>query len=200
MSRGTILQTVGLEKLKARAPVWLAIMTEAKRLGPKCTHILRSTGSRCGNTPLRGSDICWRHLKGAERDQLDIKRVLRAKKLQNSTNARHQKNAASVQRVAERRQLHRMWKVDATIPGSTLILDPQDEKQIRDWLSGRHAIDLDNYTHASGHKLSARAIDRLRWGACLSLTGRLTEEAGRRRVVVALRDDLKFYTKAGLEP
>jgi hypothetical protein len=105
-------------------------------------------------------------------------------------------DAEATLRAIARRQLHRAWKIDPSLPGSTLSLSAHDEARVIEWLRDTHNVDLEHHPlHDNGHPFSARCIDRLRWGAALSLTGRLDAEGGRRRVVVALRDDLKWWAK-----
>jgi len=155
--------------------------------------------------PLKGQQFCRFHLAykvGAEaKAQYDIDRTKRARQLARSANARHRQKGEQMLRVIARNQLHYRWKVDAREPGSTIELaTPQDRKAVAAWLL-THGVDLDTYRHppvAPGlppRPLTPRARDRLTWAGALSTTGRCTPEAGRRRVVAALRDDRKFWTR-----
>jgi hypothetical protein len=112
-----------------------------------------------------------------------------------SSNAKRSAEGRTTLAVIARRQLHRAWKLDPTLPGTTLVLPDHDEKRVRRWLQDEHGIDLAETMHATGHHLSARCVDRLRWAAALRLSQRVTETSARNRVAAALRDDLRWLQK-----
>ena len=192
-----IVEHMGMDRLKARAPEWLKAMWEGTRRAPGCVAIAGTTGRLCRQPRLPGSDKCRHHLRGKKRDAVDAARLARAvRKLQTTTNGVFRRNAVNVIRNVERRRLHRAWKVDPRLPGSTLSLSA-GMKRIRAWLREEHHVDLDKAetTCAGDRYMTPRCIDRLRWGAVLAVTKRIDAEAARRRVMVALRDDAKFWDK-----
>lgn len=108
--------------------------------------------------------------------------------------------AESAIRYVRRCQLHRAWQLDPTLPGSTLALSESDEARVEAWLVEHHGVVLVSGLRDKGYPYSARCVDRLRWAAVLALTGRIDDERARRRVIVALRDDLRFWLKTHGEP
>lgn len=148
---------------------------------------------------MRGADRCSFHLHGKDRDAVDAARLLRAQKtLSRTTNALLRRKAMSTIASVTRRQTHRAWKVDPTIPGSTLTLPEHDEARVSRWLREVHRLDLEHHLlHDNGRPITARCIDRLRWAATLHLSGRMDAERAARRVFVAVRDDLRFWAKRG---
>jgi hypothetical protein len=200
-----ITETFGLEAIRRRAPEWLKAMSEGFAKAPRCGASTRNGGGPCRKVPLKGQHFCPLHLaKGigaAAKAQYDIDRTKRARQLARSTNAKQRHMGERMLQVIARNQLHYHWKMDAREPGSTIELaTPQDRKAVAAWLL-THGVDLDTYRHTpaapglSPRPLTPRARDRLTWAGALSTTGRCTPEAGRRRVVAALRDDLKFWTR-----
>jgi hypothetical protein len=194
----SIVKILGIERIRARAPEWLAAMRAGRERAPRCGAPTRAK-TPCALTRLTGADRCRHHLHGAARDAVDAARLLRAQKtLSRTTNAHHRARAETTIAAVQRRQLHRAWKLDPTLPGSTLALPDHDEARVRAWLRYFHRIDLDQGTHANtAHPITARAIDRLRWAATLFLSGRMDAERAARRVFVAVRDDLKYWAKRG---
>lgn len=195
----SIVKILGLEAIRARAPIWLDAMRKGYAAAPKCGAMTRAK-TPCELARLPSADRCHHHLRGAARDEVDAARLLRAQKLlSRTTNARHIANANSTIAAVTRRQLHRAWKIDPTLPGSTLTLPDHDEARVSKWLMDTHQIDLDQEPqpmHANtGQPITARCIDRLRWVATLYLSGRMDAERAARRVFVAVRDDLKFWAK-----
>ncbi len=195
-----IVTTFGLDRIRARAPEWLAAMERGKAAAPRC-GAKKKSGQPCRRVPLRGAKHCFNHFHGPERDALDARRVAAAQRLlARTTNARFRADAARTIKTVLRRQFQRLWQKDATIPGSTLELAARDEARVLSWLLRGFNIDLDRTMHSTGDLLSPRCIDRLRWAAALSLTGRITPEFARNRVAAAMRDDLKFWIQFHAEP
>jgi hypothetical protein len=192
--RQTIIQNMGLDRIRARVPEWLAAMRAGRAAAPRCTAIKRD-GHPCQRERMRGATKCEAHLQGAARDAVDLARLRRAQAALTSTNTKKRAEAERAIRVTKRRQTHRLWKLDPTYPGSTLELPANDERRVRGWLLHHHGIDLVFFRHGTGHHLSARAVDRLRYAGLMSLTNRMTADGGWRRVVVALRDDAAWWRK-----
>lgn len=197
----SIVKIMGMDRIKARVPAWLAAMNAGKAAAPKCGAMTRS-GVPCGKLPLKGAPHCRHHFKARQRDLIDIERAMRAEKvLRRSGHAPLRAKAETTLRCIARRQLHRHWKTqNPDAPGTTLILPDSDERRIRTHLQRIHNIDLDKYVHAAlepKRGLSERAIDRLRWAATLEVTKRISNESSRRRVRQALRDDVHWFTKHG---
>ncbi len=192
--RPTIIENMGLARIRARVPEWHAAMRAGHAAAPRCTATNRN-GQPCQRERMRGAHKCAAHLKGAARDAIDLARLKRARAALSSSNTRKRSEAERAIQVIERRRLHRLWKLDPTLSGTTLELPAHDEQRVLDWLLTTHGVDLHNYRHDTGHHLSARAVDRLRWGAVMTLGRRITAEDGRRRVVAALRDDRAWWLK-----
>lgn len=195
----SIVKILGLETIRARAPAWLAAMRAGSAIAPRCGARTRA-GSACQRNRLTGAEHCHLHLHGRARDAVDAARLLRAQKLlSRTTNAYHRARAAATIAAVTRRQLHRAWKNDPTLPGSTLALPDYDEARVRAWLKDTHRIDLDdepNPVHVTTQDpITARCIDRLRWAATLHLSERMDAERAARRVFVVVGDDLRFWAK-----
>lgn len=184
----------GMERLKARVPAWLAALAAGNAAAPRCGADTASGGT-CGRLRMKGSSHCYLHLRGHQRDIVDRERAVRAAKSARSTNPRRRADGERALAAIQRRRLHRVWKLDPTLPGTTLALPDADERRVLSWLKDVHGIVLDETLHETGHRLSARCVDRLRWAAVLRLTLRVTEVSARNRVVAALRDDLRWFRK-----
>lgn len=194
-----ITKSMGMKRIRERAPGWLTMMAEAYAAAPRCGAKCKKGGT-CQHVRMRGSDRCHTHLQGPQRDILDAQRAERAEKMARSTNVKLRAQGEATLRAIAKRKLHRAWQADPTIPGSTLTLPERDEAAVRRWLLEEHCIDLDNTKHEEGFPLSYRAIDRLRWAAALCLTKRSPPENAARRVEQALRVDLAWWRKHHGEP
>jgi hypothetical protein len=189
-----------MARIKAGVPLWMEALARGRAAAPKCGAKTQA-GTPCQRLPMPGTPHCYLHLHGPARDAADARRAVAAEKLARSTNTILREQALATLRNIARRQLHRAWKKDPTLPGSTLALDDHDEARVRRWLSDTHQVDLENRPlHANGHPITARAIDRLRWAGTLALTKRITPEAAARRVFLALRDDVRYWAKFHGEP
>lgn len=195
-----ITKILGMDRIKAGVPLWMEALARGKAAAPKCCAKTRA-GTPCQRTRMRGGEHCYLHLHGSARDAIDLKRAVIAEKRARSTNTRNREMGWAALRNIARRQLHRAWKKDPTIAGTTLTLDDRDEARVRRWLSDTHRVDLEHHPlHANGYPITARAIDRLRWAGTLALTKRITTQAAERRVFLALRDDLRYWAKFHGEP
>lgn len=166
---------------------WQAAVLAGRARAPRCTAIAKS-GQRCQLPAMKFSAPCrcHRHLHGAARDETDERRrpwlealSRRASRPVMSSTAR--KALAAI----ERRRLHRAWLRDPTIPGSTLLLAPNDEARVAEALQHRFSVDLYDETH------TARCRDRLKWAAFRMMAGADPIKAGF-RVNAALRDDKRW--------
>ena len=170
---------------------WRAALMAGQRAAAKCEATTR-TGAQCRFHVIPGTRRCTHHLVGAERDAYDRNRIPKLQRMIDRnvggriTIARARKSLANI----ARRQLHRLWKIAPDAPGSTLGLPPRDEQRVRNWLRN-HGIDLD----APAQYLTPRCIDRVRWAAFMKLRGGMPNEAARRRLVLALRDDTRWQQK-----
>jgi hypothetical protein len=144
---------------------------------------------------MRGADKCRHHLKGTQRDIVDRQRAITAGKLARSSNAVQRCRAQRALAAIARRGLHRAWKLDPTLPGSTLVLSDGDEARVLAWLEVEHGIVLGTTEHEGGWPVSYRCIDRLRWAAALKLTERITTESALLRVKAAMRDDVAWWRR-----
>jgi hypothetical protein len=194
-----ITKAMGMERIKARAHEWLAAMSAGRDAAPRC-DAKTSAGKPCQSPRMRGADRCRLHVGGSQRDIIDAQRAKLAERMVRSTNAKLRAQGEAALRSIAKRRLHRAWQADPTLPGSTLTLPDHDEARVRRWLLEEHGIDLDKTTHEGGFPLSYRAIDRLRWAAALCLTKRSPPPNAAKRVVAALRDDLKWWRKHHGEP
>ena len=166
-------------------------------LPPRCEATARN-GGPCKGQRLRGTTFCRHHLKGPERAAYDALRepILR-KRIQTTINKRRLKNAEQSLRSIGRKALQRAWLIDPRLPGSTLMLSDHDEARAHKWLLQTHNVDLEALSPAN-EPWTPRAIDRLRWCAHLALSGVLTPIKTKHRVILAGRDDVKFFEKLRL--
>jgi hypothetical protein len=197
-----ITKILGMDRIKAGASAWLETMRRGAAAAPKCGAKTRA-GTPCQRLPIPGTPHCYLHLRGAARDAADQMRKTTAEKMVRSTNTIMREKGLATLRGIARRQLHKAWKLDPTLPGSTLTLPDRDEARVRAWLRDHHHINLDQKPcalHSNGQPITARAIDRLRWAGTLYLSSRMDAERATRRVFVAMRDDLRFWLKRNGTP
>lgn len=185
-----------MDRVKARVPEWHAAMARGFAAAPKCGAMTRAK-TPCQCPRLRGTDRCHLHLHGKARDVADAARLASAQHRARSGNTIRRAEAEATIAAIARRQLHRAWKLDPTLPGSTLVLPYTDEGRARRWLLDTHGIDLDLEPHPfhanTDYPITPRAVDRLRWAAALHLAGRMDMARAARRVFVAVRDDLRYW-------
>lgn len=135
---------------------------------------------------MRHSDRCRLHLDGSKRDAVD---ELRYPRLERRARAKGKPVQAVLALKAlaaiKRRRLHRAWLTDPTVPGTTLVLTPNDEARVAEALLLRFGADLYDETHTE------RCRDRLKWAAFRSLAGADPIKASY-RVKAALRDDERW--------
>lgn len=166
---------------------WQAAVLAGRARAPRCTAIAK-TGRRCRLPAMKFSDPCrcHRHLHGLARDLTDERRRPWLEALSRTASRPIMSSTARKALAAiERRRLHRVWLRDPTIPGSTLLLTPNDEARVAEALLRRFSVDLYDET------LTERARDRLKWAAFRMLAGADPTKAGF-RVKAALRDDERW--------
>ena len=197
--RTALFDRIGLEKLRANAPRWHAALRAGRAAAPRCEAVIRSTGKQCCVPAMResrklGVHRCHFHCHGSLRDEVDNLREARAYRQAQSTNTIMRMEGLATLASIGNRRLHRIWKIDPSVPGSTLLLGEHDERRVTAWLVDRNVYSTKSLP-GSDRPPTARAIDRLRWAAYLALSGRLTPAAADRRVHVAIRDDGRWWGK-----
>jgi hypothetical protein len=182
---------------------WYAAMNAGKRAAPQCEAIANATGQRCQSCARRGQRFCFHHLRGKDAAAADIALINRNLAVLANPNLRgysRRRAEYSMARIA-RAEIYRVWKIDPRAPAiDLLVLSAADEQRVADWLREQHAVDLNKNLPGSDKPPTARCRDRLRWAGwrVLARGDLVTPEflaAARRRVVLALRDDAKFWRK-----
>jgi hypothetical protein len=91
--------------------------------------------------------------------------------------------------------MHRGWKIDARLPGATVpVLGGRDADRVERWLLER-GFRRGHILPATGRLPSPRFWDRVSWAAVLALGDRLLEAASRRRLELALKDEVAFWKR-----
>jgi hypothetical protein len=184
------------EHFASRDPAHIARWLEAMAAGRarrQCVAIARSTGERCRRHSLKFSDKCTIHCIGAERIAVDEKRLkwLERRRLKNFNAAQKARIDASIARIVRRRLRWAWGSMDPTLPGSTIELTPPDLQRVCEWLRSVACVDPG--------ALTARALDRCTWAAALFLARRPTEETALKSVKIAMRDEVRWRSKASPE-
>ena len=184
------------EHFASRDPAHIARWLEAMAAGRarrQCVAIARSSGERCHRHSLKFSDRCAIHCVGAERIAVDEKRLkwLERRRLKNFNADQKVRIEASIARIGRRRLRWAWSRMDPTIPGSTIDLEPRDLDLVHHWLRHQAGVDPD--------ALTARALDRCRWAAALFLARRSTEATALRSVRIAMRDEERWRAQASRE-
>jgi hypothetical protein len=173
---------------------WLGAMLTGWRAAPKCEAVTKQ-GTPCRRCRLWGSQRCAIHTRGAMRDAIDQKRLERQRRFAHSNCASERARALKQIRNIERRRLNRLWLRNPDIEGSTLELGPSDDRRAREFLLWGYSLDIDAGDPITGRPLSFRARDRARWAAFFGLSGRCDAEAVRRRIVLLLRDERRYWAQ-----
>ena len=121
-------------------------------------------------------------------------RLERQRRFAHSNCASERASALKQIRNIERRQLNRLWLRNPDIEGSTLELNASDDRRAQEFLLS-YNLDIDAVDAITGRPLSFRARDRARWAAFFGLTGRCDAEAVRRRIVLLLRDERRYWAQ-----
>jgi hypothetical protein len=174
-------------------------MERGKREAVKCEHVCRD-GQRCQSIPMREArrmniNLCRNHLHGAKRDLVDIARERRLLREAQSENKIKRSEAARSLAAIVRRRMHRGWKIDARMLGATVpVLQERDAVRVERWLLER-GFRKGRVLPGTGRLPTPRFWDRISWAAVLSLGGRLSETASRRRLELALKDEVAFWKR-----
>jgi hypothetical protein len=173
---------------------WMNAMLAGSRAAPRCKGVAKD-GAPCRGHRLHGSIFCFRHCRGAERDRIDMARLERQRRFALSNCASEKARALKQIRNIERRRLNRLWLQNPCIEGSTLELSAPDDRRVREFLLSDYNLDIDAVDTLTGRPLSFRARDRARWAAFFGLSGRCDAEAVRRRIVLLLRDERRYWAQ-----
>ena len=173
---------------------WIGAMVAGQRTAPKCEAVTKQ-GAPCRRCRLWGSLRCSTHTRGAMRDAIDQKRLERQTRFAHSGCVSERERALAQIRAIKRRQLSRLWLRDPCVEGSTIALSPPDDRRAREFLLASTNLDIDAVDAITGRPLSFRAHDRARWAAFFGLSGRCDAEAVRRRIVLLLRDERRYWAQ-----
>jgi hypothetical protein len=101
---------------------------------------------------------------------------------------------AALAAIARRRQ-HRAWKLDPRLPGSTVPhLSVRDAARVERWLAERN-LRGGRRLQATGRPPTPRCWDRMMWTAILGIGGRIDEGGARRRLELAVKDEVAFWKR-----
>jgi hypothetical protein len=94
-----------------------------------------------------------------------------------------------------RRQTQRAWKLDPRLPGSTVPhLNARDAGRVERWLAERN-LGGGRPLQATGRPPTPRCWDRMTWTAILAIGGRIDEQGARRRLELAMKDEVAFWMR-----
>lgn len=181
---------------------WVAAQLAGRRAAPRCQAISKGTGQTCRSICRRGQMYCQRHGRGTAAVSADARKETdNAKVLASGTGGVERARAVrSMERIA-RHRIYRLWRLDPRGPEIDLLeLSPGEEQRVAAWLWDNHTIALDKPLPGTDKHATARCRDRLRQAAFRVLRrGNAVSQdfltAAHRRVVLALRDDAKFWRK-----
>ena len=150
-------------------------MRDARRLGPR--------------------SLCSRHCQGRARDKIDAARVGRLLREAQSENVIRRAEAEAALAAIARRRTQRAWKLDPRLPGSTVPqLNARDAGRVERWLAER-ALRVGCPLRTTGTLATPRCWDRMTWAAILVIGGRIDEQGARRRLELALKDEIVFWKR-----
>jgi hypothetical protein len=178
---------------------WAEAMAEGRAHAVRCEHILRN-GQQCRGIAMRearklGVNLCRLHCLGRVRDQVDDRREPRLHRLANSDNDILRSRAERALACLARRRTNRAWKLDPRLPGSTVPhLNAADAVRVERWLVERNLCDS-RPLQATERRPTPRCWDRMTWAAILAIGGRIDEQGARRRLELALKDEVAFWRR-----
>jgi hypothetical protein len=177
---------------------WWDAMNKGRRTLPPCTATT-GAGSPCGQLTMRegralGVHLCRHHARGVIRDKIDAAREIRALRWSVSGNVRNREVGLSALTTIFRRRAWLALRADPVADIRILLLSSADEARVSRWLR-EHGISHDTALPDTGHPLTRYAMERLRYAAVMALSGRLTQEAARRRIISAVRWDAEYWRK-----
>jgi hypothetical protein len=141
--------------------------------------------------------LCSRHCRGGARDKIDAARVGRLLREAQSENVIRRSEAEAALAAIARRQTHRAWRIEPRLPGSTVPhLSDRDAARVERWLAERNMCE-DRPLPATGHPPTPRCWDRMTWAAILAIGGRIDEQGARRRLELAVKDEVAFRARIG---
>ena len=175
---------------------WLSAMRKGSAAVPRCEAVTR-LGMSCRHARMKGSKVCYWHLKEPEKSRLQAQRlpdlVRRANTLLYGEYGRDR--ALNAMRSLTTYQLRKAWWANPLLEGSTIALTPRDEAAVRDLLLERFAIDIDGPLPGHGHPPTNRCRDELLWVGRHHLTRRINERQLAARVRRSLRLDAAFWKR-----
>jgi hypothetical protein len=181
------------DSLGSRDPAHLARWQAALMAGfakRQCSSTAKSTGVRCRSHPLKFSDRCSLHCRGAERIAVDqLRLVWLRRKLRRRLNDRERSRLEARVAKIERRRLRWVWKADPTVEGSTIALQPYALERAHAWLRDIAGVEPS--------VLTARAYDRCLWASALCLSRRYHKQTALLEVKRALQAEEQWRTKTG---
>jgi hypothetical protein len=178
---------------------WAEALAAGRARAPRCERILRN-GQQCQGIPMRearklGVNLCRWHCRGKVRDQVDARREPRLHRLADSDNDILRSRAERALACLARRRANRAWKLDPRLPGSTVPhLNARDGLRVEQWLAERNLRDICPL-QATGRPPTARCWDRMTWAAILAIGGRIDEQGARRRLELAVKDEVAFWKR-----
>ena len=175
---------------------WAEALAAGRARAPRCECILRN-GQQCRGIPMRearkmGVNLCRWHCRGRLRDTVDARREPRLRALANSDNDILRSRAERALACIARRKTNRAWKLDPRLPGATVPhMSVRDAMRVERWLAERNV--RESYPlQATGHPPTPRCLDRMTWTAILAIGGRIEEHGARRRIELAVKDEVVF--------
>ena len=185
---------------KAHIDRWMKAMLAARLEKPRCVAI-KGDGRPCRNPALPGlsSGLCRSHLRGRLRERWDATREIQLMRIASGLHGRA-RSAACGPWASSRRSA----SGGCCAPGCTIRRSPappstwsrRKSKRVRQILFKDFGLDIDA-EQGNGRLLTPRALDRCLWAGALYIRGVLDHERARRRLVLALADDAKFWSRSG---
>jgi hypothetical protein len=178
---------------------WAEALAAGRARAPRCERILRN-GQQCRGIPMRearklGVNLCRWHCRGRLRDQVDARREPRLHALAASDNDILRSRAERALACLARRRTNRAWKLDPRMPGSTVPhLSARDAGRVERWLAERN-LGAGCALQATGRPPTPRCWDRMMWTAILAIGGRIDEGGAKRRLELAVKDEVAFWTR-----
>jgi hypothetical protein len=178
---------------------WAEAMAVGRARAQRCERILRN-GQQCRGIAMREArkmsvNLCRWHCLGKVRDQVDARREPRLHALADSDNDILRSRAERALACIARRKTNRAWKLDPRLPGSTVPhLSGRDSARVERWLAERNLCDA-RPLQATGRPPTPRCWDRMTWAAILAIGGRIDEDGARRRLELAVTDEVAFWRR-----
>jgi hypothetical protein len=139
--------------------------------------------------------LCSRHCRGRARDKIDAAREQRLRREAASENVIRRAEAEAALAAIARRRQHRAWLLDPRLPGSTVPhLSTRDAARVERWLLERNLRE-GRPLQATGRPPTPRCWDRMTWTAILAIGGRIDEHGARRRLELAVKDEVAFWRR-----